>query len=212
MKHKLPAIESKANTHYKSILSTTLIKNTSMSELSSLLAKISITQENLNKFLAAPVATFERQPGWKEWWDSREMYGKSEFTTDLLDAYNEESTNQGIVTDWIEYKPSVTHSEYNPHTQTWYFSIFQFSENYQEMIPVLGFLRSIETYKNLDDSDFVIVYPFVWGDDTVQAYIRFKDNESYFADKTDQQHQRLASLYLDKIWKDLETKYNNEPD
>ncbi len=174
-----------------------------MSELSSLIAKITISSENLEEFLAAPVATFENQKGWQTWWDSRDMYGKSALTPAMLQPFRK-STNRDVVDEWLSYLPSITHSEYDTATQTWYFSSMQFSENYTEMISMLGFLRSIDVYKMLDDSDFVLVFPFIWGDDDAQAYIRFTGNESYFSTSSDSQHLQLAKQYLHKRWSDFE--------
>lgn len=180
-----------------------------MSEPSSLFAKIKIRRDKLNKFLSAPPAQFADLPGWNAWWDSREMYDKPKFNEELLEPYNAK-TNRAALKNWQKDKEAGTSLEYDETSHTWYVSILMFSENYFEMIPMLGLLRSIAPYKEPDDTDFILVFSFLWYEaGEPNAYIRFQDNASVFSEKIKKQDMKLASAYWKKKISELLPDFND---
>ncbi|MCU0354962.1 MAG: hypothetical protein MUD08_14680 [Cytophagales bacterium] len=170
-----------------------------MSEPSSLFAKIKIKPNGLKKFLSAPPAPFADLPGWDAWWDSREMYDKSTLRREDLEPYGSK-TNRAALKAWQKDPENGVSLDYDEASQTWYVSILMFSENYFVMLAMLGLLRSIGPYKEPDDTDFILVHPYLWYDSNGEsnAYICFKGNESFFMDKVKKRDLKLASAYWKK--------------
>lgn len=151
-----------------------------MSELDSLFAKIHITKDNFDAFLKTKPTHPHIDNNWLEWWDSREMYSKTELKENNLYCYKE-STNELIISGWIEAKKSMTFSEYDVENEIWYFGIIMFSENYFEMIPGLAFIKSIDKFLTKNKKNYAIVYDYFWGDDdTVMAYINYENGIGLF--------------------------------
>lgn len=173
-----------------------------MSELSSLFLKVSIEKDQLNAFLQAPPEAPQLQQDWISWWESRKMYGKQDLTENQLRSYAEKN-NQAIVDMFINYPSSITSSDYDEATETWYFSIVFFSENFFEMLPGIAFMKSIVPFKKNDPTDFGIIYNFFWGDSDISALVDFVDGKALLSDaisktQLDPQKLELANNYLNK--------------
>ena len=130
-----------------------------MSELSSLFARISITPENYETFLAAKPQSPILDENWSNWWNSRKMYSSQPLTENDLYAYNDDS-NRAILEGWKDAKDTGTFYEYDKTSGLLNLGIIFFSENYAEMIPTIAFILSLSDYKENNPDDFVIVYPY----------------------------------------------------
>ncbi len=178
-----------------------------MSELNSLFAKIKIKKEKFDEFLKSKPEQATLDNDWLEWWDSREMYGKTDLTRDELFKYDD-PTNEDIINGWINEIRSFSFSDYDAENETWHFGIIFFSQNYSDMIPGLAFVKSVSKFKEIDSDDFAIIYNFFWGDD-VCAFINFKDNKSYFDSKIQRTSDisseiiKYADTYLHKKWEEF---------
>ena len=185
-----------------------------MSEPNSLFAKIHISKDKFDAFLKAKPKQPKLNDNWLEWWNSKEMYNKSELQEKNLYCF-EEPTNELIINGWIEAKETLTFSEYNLENEIWHFGIIMFSENYFEMIPELAFLKSIDEFKNEDENDFTIVYNYFWGDEDVNAFINYKNGKALFNNKilsksdVDIQSMKYTEEYLTKKYEEISKEFED---
>lgn len=150
-----------------------------MADPISIFAKITIKEDNFNKFLASKPTDPMLTDNWKEWWDSRkDMYGKIKLSQNILLSYDYD-TNKEIIDGWLSDFESVSFSNYNPQTELWHFGIMNFAGNYEEMLPIIAFVKSIENYKEPVKNDFCIVFPYYTDYPAVNALLLFNDNTAY---------------------------------
>lgn len=184
-----------------------------MSELSSLYCKVKITKSQLEEFLNCPVEKPELNKNWLEWWESRKMYSKMELNTELLRAYNF-STNNDVVDYWMEYKQAMTFSDYDQNTEIWHWGMLFFSENFTEMLPMLNFIISLEKFVIENTENMAIVYPYFWGDNTVDAYIHFDKSKGILSPKIETiedvnpEIMKETIFYLNKKWEEFSKEMN----
>ena len=91
-----------------------------MSEPSSFYAKIKIGPENFKKFLAAKPAITKTQSGWQEWWNSKDMHGKTELKEINLYEYENEN-NEEIINGWLNSDQTYSFSDYDAEHEIWHF-------------------------------------------------------------------------------------------
>lgn len=172
-----------------------------MSEPSSLYAKITISPENYEHFLASAPAVATSQTGWTEWWNSKIMHDKAELTENLLATYRyQNQSNQEVINHWLNADQSYSFSEYDRENQTWHFGIIWFTQNYLEMIPLLSVIRGIANFKEEHESDFVIIYSYFWDQGQINACLKFNSGNSEFLEKPDAEDLQNADYYLTKKW------------
>lgn len=140
-----------------------------MSELSSLFVKLKIKQENLDRFLAAPVTVASIDEDWTSWWDSREMYSKSPL--EKIPA-GFQSTNGAVFQSLVDDKQTI--SEEKQEAGVYYFISGFFSENYYEILPMLAVLKSVALYMEEGDEGVAFIYDFFWGGEGVLAHLEIK--------------------------------------
>lgn len=182
-----------------------------MSELSSFFLRATIEKAQYLKFMQAKPSQPLINDNWLEWWDSREMYNKSDLIKNIR-GWNDPS-NQEIVDGWLAAEETLTFSKFDEATNTWEFGIIMCSENYSEILPLLVFCESIVSYKLPSPHDFAIVYPYFWGDSNVMAYMLFAQDGAVvtLADSvTDvaKDHLEYAALRLGEEWKTFDEKMN----
>ena len=176
-----------------------------MSVPNSLFAKIKIKKDKFTEFLQSKPDQPKLDKNWLDWWNSKEMYGKSELTQTQIYGYDD-PTNADIINGWTNAKQSFTFSDYDAENEIWNFGIIMFSENYLEMIPGLSFIKSVASFKDDNSDDFAIIYNYFWGSNDINAYVEFKDNESFFDIKTKEKSDILPKIleytenYLSKKW------------
>jgi hypothetical protein len=77
------------------------------------------------------------------------------------------------VNAWLDSKDTLTFSEFDTATNTWEFGIIMCSEKYAEILPLLFFCENLSAYKPPSPDDFMIIYPYIWGDSGVMAYATY---------------------------------------
>lgn len=180
-----------------------------MSEPNSFFAKIKIKKDKFDEFLKSKPEQPILDNNWLEWWNSKEMYGKTELTQDKVYNY-EEQTNEDIINGWTNAKQSLTFSDYDLENEVWHFGIIMFTENYSVMIPGLAFIKGVSKYKDDNSDDFAIIYNYFWGDNSVCAYINFKNKESPFDNKAhtkqdvNSENLKYSDSYLNIKWEEFE--------
>ncbi|WP_276379816.1 hypothetical protein [Flavobacterium sp. H4147] len=179
-----------------------------MSELSSLYCKVKITKPQLEKFLNSPLEKPELNKNWLDYWDSREMYSKSELTQKELYTYND-NINQEVIDGWINYPEAMAFSDYDEATEEWHWGMMFFSENFSEMIPMFAFIISMEKYVTESPENMAIVFPFFWGDDAVHAHIYFENGKAILNPKAqvlkdvNPEFLEQTKNFLNKKWDQL---------
>lgn len=183
-----------------------------MANESSLFLKVKIQKKNLDEFLSLAPQTPIADDNWQQWWDSREMYGKTDLS-DSLYAYRDK-TNNDIVDWWVNNEHAIGFSEYDEAIKIWHLGFIIFSENYDEMLPFFAFIKHLAKY--VDDSleNFVLVYDYFWDGDSVVAFMEFKDGKALFyteiSEKSEVDPEKLsyADYYLALKWSEYEKTVN----
>lgn len=137
-----------------------------MSELRSLFVKLNIKKENLDRFLAAAPTKPVVDEDWTAWWDSREMYSKSPLESIPMVSAD---TNGDELGSYIATPETI--SVEKQENDTYYFLSGFFTENYFEMLPMLGVLKSVALYMGPGDSGEAFIYDYFWGGNDVMAHL-----------------------------------------
>lgn len=177
-------------------------------EQSSVFARINISKEKLNQFLKEKPAVPNFEDGWLDWWDNAEMYDDNTLTQ--KDVFNyDEKTNEKVVNFWMKKSRTIPFFDYDEKNGIWHFGMLLFSENYNEIIPMLAFLRSIESFREKNDADFIIVYDYFWSDGEtydVMAFLKFQNSKSKFVSDFNNESLTYANNYLDRKYAEIEKR------
>jgi hypothetical protein len=145
-----------------------------MAEASSFMLKVAIGQPALQKFLQARPSQPALSQAWCEWWDSRQMHGQQPLTAAVFKAYDLPS-NQAVIDYWTEdgdaEDGAAAHVDYDAAASVWRFSILFSSHNYSDLLPLVIFASSLQAYAQPARGDYAIIFPFIWGEDDVQAFV-----------------------------------------
>ena len=143
-----------------------------MSEQCSLYIKVRISKENLEGFLRARPIASTLNSNWLDWWDSRQMYSKTELKN--IPAYHVPS-NGDILQDILEDNHIIAKQAYQDGH--WYLLGLQFSENYSEILPMLSWIKDLAAHTDNDDTGKAFIFDYLWGDKTVMAYIQISEKQ-----------------------------------
>ena len=149
-----------------------------MSEPNSLYVNITIKKERLEQFFQNKPEKAAVSPDWIAWWDSREMYGPQPLTD--IQVYTDD-TNRKIAEGFLAV-PHLMCDEDQTQPGVWTFSALMLSENYEEILPTLAWLKSIANFMEPEDEGFAIIYNYFWApedDKDVMAHLVFKDKQAF---------------------------------
>ena len=186
------------------LISLFCILSVSASEPASLYARITLTPEQYQAFLQSPPGTAASFNDWQSWFDSKQMYGGGKVNRGELSVAAWPSMEA--------YLNSMDVHEYDPKTQVLKIGLLLLSENYSDVLIGIYPLRWIAEFRQQDNplasDDFIIVYPFIWGDDQnskadVMAYLQFKGNQSEFVNPVTDESLKEASGFLAPILEKL---------
>lgn len=152
-----------------------------MSELNSLYVRIKIKKENLERFFQDKPMLAEIDEDWTSWWNSREMYSPSPLTE--IPVYSDfpafsSATNRDVLASFSKDPQTGTHQQQDGHQEGLSFSILFFSENYEEILPMLAWLKSIARYMDAGDEGVALIYDFFWGGGSVMALLAFSNQQA----------------------------------
>lgn len=181
-----------------------------MSEASSLVARIRLTESALAAFQASAPALPSQFEDWRSWLTSKHYYG------DITDAEIQqmkqvEATSTGeMLVLWLQ-KPMMGFGQahYDPTTQTWTLGLLDCSENYKDFILVLSVLRAIALFKDLPGEDFILIYPYMWGG-SPNAYVAITTGSSRFSDEIPPAVLTEADAVLTQIREALAGAYSDD--
>lgn len=146
-----------------------------MSEYSSLYINIEITEEKLNQFFLDKPVSQVLDDEWQGWWDSRKMYGKQ--SLEQLPVYGT-ATNRDVFDELLQDRDFGAKEFYDSASKRWIFIAVFFSENYNEILPMLSLLKSLASYKESTQRGVAFIYDFCWGHHEVMAYLEFADQKA----------------------------------
>ena len=138
-----------------------------MSEPSQLFVQIHIGKTAFESFLSHKVLPLSEFQEWLNWLDGKQYYG-GKITAEQLATYNDHGMS---VREWLnewtdgEYAESYApvSNFYDEHAGIWTFAVEGFSENYGAYIRSLNVLRQVALFKDTDASDFILIFPLLFG-------------------------------------------------
>lgn len=146
-----------------------------MSELYSLFVKVKISKDQLHKFKSSRPVAPALNSSWTNWWDSREMYDKH--ALQVVQSYYADSYGQ-VIQGIIDEKFSGSQELYDPNSGIWYFYVLQFSENYQEIIPMMAMLKDLAHYLEPEATGHAFLYDYMWESKEVMFEITYQNKEA----------------------------------
>ncbi|MGM1428516.1 hypothetical protein ACS126_04620 [Sphingobacterium lactis] len=146
-----------------------------MSEQNSLVIQVQISPEKLAQMRQSASQVSLLDENMKTWWASREMYGKSDLIE--IPTYNVRK-NQDLLAEFVGDRYLVARESYDEERQVWTFFSLQFSENYTEILPLIGWIKGLASYLDQGAEGFAIIYDYQWGSEDVMAYIKLEDQKA----------------------------------
>lgn len=141
-------------------------------ELDTLYISTQIEKERLNAFFAARPIPATIDKNWNQWWESRQMYNKLALET--IPIYSKRCIRD-VLDDLLKTASYGATEQYDDANQRWTFVALHFSENYHEILPMLALLKQLGSYTQ---TGFALIFDWMWGGDTVMAYVDFKGGEA----------------------------------
>ncbi|SDF77281.1 hypothetical protein [Chitinophaga filiformis] len=148
-----------------------------MSMLKSLYVRIKIQKDNLERFLQDKPVEATVDQDWTSWWDSRDMYGKQPLSK--IYFYQTGSNREVLATTANEFRIGKE-EQMEDGVEEWIFCVVFFSENYEESLAMLTWLRSIAPYMDPDGEGVALIYDFFWGSGVVMAHLEFTGQKVSF--------------------------------
>jgi len=148
-----------------------------MSQLNSLYVRISIQKDKFEQFLEAKPLAATVDEDWTSWWDSRDMYGKKPLSE--IHFYQKDANREVLATTANECRIGKD-EQMEEGSEEWTFCVVFFSENYEESLAMLSWLRSIAPYMDPDGEGVALIYDFFWGSGLVMAHLVFKGQDVSF--------------------------------
>lgn len=150
-----------------------------MSEPSSLYMRVTLTQENLNALYASAAALPKHYDDWLAWLATKKFHGAIT-TADIQTMDAAELNTFGAYIQTLERAAwAGARAHYDATTRRWTFGVLQLSENYRDFVQALAILRAAAHFKNLPGDDFILIYPYIWGDPP-GAYVEIAQASSRF--------------------------------
>jgi hypothetical protein len=107
------------------------------------------------------------------------MYGKT--ALEIIPSYSQARIRE-VFDNLLKDRFYGAKEHYDEEKQLWTFAALNFSENYHEILPMLALLKQLEGYA-LDG--FALIFDWMWGGDTVMAYVDFKEERALFETVTE---------------------------
>ena len=175
-----------------------------MSEPSSLYLRVTLTQENLEALMASRVARPTDYDDWLAWLATKKMYGS--ITADDIAKFGTSNaqTFGAYINALTQEMWAGARAQYDAAAQRWTLGVLQLSENYREFIEALAILRAAARFKNLAGDDFILIYPYMWGD-TPNAYIELAQGTSRFISEIPETVFAEAAQGLQAVYQQITT-------
>jgi hypothetical protein len=149
-----------------------------MSEPSSLYVRVTLSEAAMSSFRQSPVSLPGEYQDWLPWLETQKFYG--EITNADIEELGQnpgirpkDIATAGEFLDFFAEDTAGTRIVHDTSTGLWTLRMLEFSENYYDYIETLAILRALAKFKDLPGEDFVLIFPYLWGDEpTVYLSIR----------------------------------------
>ena len=150
-----------------------------MSEPNQLYLQVRISPSQLEKFFASTPGPASQFTDFMEWIADKRYYGQP-FTSEKLAEIGGNATARSWVDGWTvgDHPPSI--NKYEEETQTWTFALIEFAENYLYFIDVLNTLRRITDFKDINSTDHLLIYGYLYDARSITAAIQITPQNSRF--------------------------------
>jgi hypothetical protein len=178
-----------------------------MSEPSSLYLRVTLTQKNLDALMASRVALPKEYDDWLSWLTTKKIHGA--ITAGEIEQCNAADTRTfGAYINALEREMwAGARAQYDAATQRWTLGVLQLSENYFEYIEALAILRAVARYRDLPGDDFILIYPYLWGDPP-NAYVELAQGTSKFIAEIPAPALAEANAGLKKVYEQITAGMN----
>ncbi|QQP96703.1 hypothetical protein [Lysobacter enzymogenes] len=177
-----------------------------MSEPASLYARFTLSHEQYQAFMSSAPARPAGFDDWQPWFDRQQMSGGNRVPPEILADLDAASVAE-VVKAWREDAWTGTPPvEYDEIRRTLRIAMLQASENYHEMLRLLTPLRGAARFNDPDADDFVVILDFLWGEEEINACLRFGDGASRFEESCAPEHLDEARAYLQEAWDYLQNR------
>jgi hypothetical protein len=148
-----------------------------LSEPNQLYLQVRISPAQLEKFLASTPGPASEFADFMEWIADKRYYGEP-FTTEKLAGIGGSGTAKAWVDGWTAnvYPPSI--NRYEEETETWTLALIEFAENYLYFIDALNTLRRIADFKDIDSTDHLLIYGYLYDGGSVTAAMQITPHNS----------------------------------
>lgn len=154
-----------------------------MSEPSSLYIRVTLSEAAMSSFRQSPLALPGEYHDWLAWLGTQSFYGEiTDAGVKELDQNPcirpKDMATAGEFLDFFAEDTAGTRITHDADTGLWTLRMLEFSENYYDFIETLAILRALAKFKDLPGEDFVLIFPYLWGDEpTVYLSIRQGSSE-----------------------------------
>src|SRR5262249_49259310 len=153
-----------------------------MSEPSSLYMRVRLTAKNLEAFKNSLLIAPSHYTDWQPWLHTRTYYGEiTDAEIQGMEFSEVLSVGEYLSLLLQDVYASPSQARYDIASNTWTLCVMELSENYKDFILVLSILRGIAAYKDTPGEDFIIIYPYLWTDNSemyVDAYVTLTTGNS----------------------------------
>jgi hypothetical protein len=155
-----------------------------MSEPSSLYLRLTLTEAALAAYRQSRPQPPTAYTDWLPWLATRQFYGTID-AQKIAELPFPADTSCGDYLAELVNSPyaAPTADHYDPVTHAWTLAVTMYSENYFDFIELLSVLRNVAQYKDLPSPDFILIYPYLWGD-APNAYLVVEQGASHFEPDT----------------------------
>ncbi|MCJ1880173.1 hypothetical protein [Pseudomonas nitroreducens] len=139
-----------------------------MAEPCQLYLKVAISRFRFEAFLSQEAGSAACFGDLERWLDG-DHHRRGGLTWSELCELGQGTTAAAWVAGWSRHLRSPAWNHYDDATQTWSLGVLEFTERRDWIIGAINVLRRIAEYKDLPDTDYLLIYEYLFGKGTVVA-------------------------------------------
>lgn len=179
-----------------------------MSEPCSLSVRVHLSETAVQRFLAATPTVAADYADWRPWLEQAQMWGDGISDDDIAQMPRPDVDCNA---ELLERNGTYAKSDYDAETECWMFGVVEETENYGELLFVLGWLRAVAKFKDKPaNHDAIYVWPYFWGGDDM-ACIAIEQGTSRFVLDDQAKHaiHVAACEHMDQLSADVAALYDS---
>ncbi|NNN28555.1 hypothetical protein [Pseudomonas nitroreducens] len=148
-----------------------------MAEPCQLYLKVAISRFRFEAFLSQEAGSAACFGDLERWLDG-DHHRRGGLTWSELCELGQGTTAAAWVAGWSRHLRSPAWNYYDDATQTWSLGVLEFTERRDWIIGAINVLRRIAEYKDLPDTDYLLIYEYLFGKGTVVAAVELTPGAS----------------------------------